>query len=444
MSFFNKQESGQRPDFIARWLARFRSSMTHAVNIALERYYGDMLSLRAMSLTYSTLLATVPFLAVAFSVLKAFGIQARIGPLLSQALAPLGPGRFEITRRVVEFVNNTQVGVLGALGVAGLLYTAVSLVGSVENSLNDIWRVRRVASWTQRYREYLSILLLGPVLIFAGLALIASAQSYWLVERLLEYQLFGYGLALVTQVLPFFLLCAGFACIYRFVPSTHVRLGSAVLGAAVAGILWHIVGMAFASFVADSTRYDAIYSGFAILIVFLIWVYLAWLIVLIGAEIAYVHQYAYLWTTDLLKNMQQPVFQEQLALSTLVGTARRFVAGEPPCSEAELGRQLGVPLADLDPLIDRLVECGMLLRANQPEGISLARPPEQIAVTEILELLSGTLDSPSEPPDSVSHVLQRREQAVRQSLNGVTLRSLINEPLPAATKLVKTSFGSPR
>lgn len=443
MNFLSKnQMPGWRPDFIGRQFTNFRSRVSRAVNIAIERYYGDMLSLRAMSLTYSTLLAMVPFLAVTFSVLKAFGIQAQVGPLLSEALAPLGSERFEITRRIVEFVDNTQVGVLGALGVLGLLYTVMSLVSNIETSLNDIWRARRVSSWTQRYREYLSVLLLGPVLVFGALALIASAQSYWLVQRLLEFEAFGYVFTLLTQVMPFFLLCAGFACIYKFVPSARVRLRSAVLGAAVAGILWLVAGNLFAAFVAGSTRYDAIYSGFAILIIFLIWLYLAWLIVLIGAEIAYLSQYAYLWTSNLLENIQQPAFQERLGLCALAEIARRFIAGEPPPSDAELSAHLGVPLADLDPILDRFVGCGMLLRATQPEGISLARLPEHIAVTEILDALSGNLKALSEHPDSVIQVLRRREQAVQQSLNGVTLKSLVSEPPPAATRYLKTSLGS--
>jgi membrane protein len=437
----NHQNSDKTRSFLGQEMTRLRARLSQAMNVAIQRYYGDMLSLRAMSLTYSTLLALVPFLAVTFSVLKAFGIQTRIEPLLSQALIPLGPDRFEITRRIVEFVNNTQVGVLGAVGIAGLLYTVMSLVSNVEDALNRIWRARHISSWTHRYREYLGVLLVGPVLVFAGLALIASAQSYWLVQRLLEFKAFGNILAIVTQVMPFFFLCAGFAFLYKFVPSTHVRVSSAILGGAVAGIVWHIAGNAFAAFVAGSTRYDAIYSGFAILIVFLFWLYLSWLIVLIGAEIAYLYQYSYVWSDNLLESMQQPIFREWVALSALVETARHFLTGKPPWKETDLSARLGVPFSDLDPILDRFVDRGILLRSEQPEGISLARPPEHIPVTEIFDIMSGRLDTSLDKRNAVLPVLQRRERAVKQSLEEVTLKSLANESAPGVTKLLKTSSG---
>ena len=433
-------ESG-RSD-LRKKLSNLRSGLSQAVNVALERYYGDMLSLRAMSLTYSSLLAMVPFLAVTFSVLKAFGIQTRIGPLLAQALLPLGPDRFEITRRVVQFVDNTQVGVLGAVGIAGLLYTVISLVSNVEDSLNRIWRARPASSWTRRYRDYLGILLVGPVFVFAGLALIASAQSTWVIKRLLEIQAFGNFWAFVTQIMPFFFLCAGFAFLYKFVPATYVRLRSAVLGGAVAGILWHVAGLGFAAFVAGSTRYDAIYSGFAILIVFLFWLYLAWLIVLIGAEVAYLYQYSYLWSENLLEDMHRPIFQEWLALSTLVEITRSFLAGEPPRRETELSSRLGVPSSNLGPVVDKLVDSGILLRTAQPEGISLARPPGQIPVTDILDIINGRLESSVEKRNSVVPVLQRRDRAVRQKLEEITLSSLASEPPSGVAKLLKTSSGS--
>ena len=148
---------------------------------ALQKYYADQLSVRAASLSYWTLLSLVPLLAVTFSVLKAFGGQDFILPFLIEVLEPLGSGRTEIAKRILEFVNNTNVGVLGAVGVAGLFYTVVALIGSVEEALNQTWRAQPVRNWTRRYGEILGMLLVGPVMLFTTIALIAAAQSYWLV-----------------------------------------------------------------------------------------------------------------------------------------------------------------------------------------------------------------------------------------------------------------------
>ena len=141
-------------------LLQIRSSQF--AHLLLQRYYDDMLALRAASLTYATLLSLVPLLAVTFSVLKAFGVQYLIEPFLTQALTPLGPDRSEITRRLIEFVNNTRVDVLGAGGVAGLFYSVIYLLGTVEESLNQIWRTQPSRTWTRRYGEYMGLLLVGP------------------------------------------------------------------------------------------------------------------------------------------------------------------------------------------------------------------------------------------------------------------------------------------
>src|SRR5207244_2078501 len=134
---------------------------------------------------------------------------------------------------------------------------------------------------------YLSVILVGLVMVFTALTLTASAQSYWLVERLFAIGLVSYLFNLTTAVMPFVLLCATFTFLYKFIPYTKVRLSSALIGGAAAGILWQLVGTAFAAFVANSARYAAVYSSFAIMIVFLIWLYTGWLIFLIGAEVTY-------------------------------------------------------------------------------------------------------------------------------------------------------------
>jgi membrane protein len=405
-------------------LAMLRLKLAQFIHVGVQRYYGDMLSLRAASLTYSTLLSLVPFLAVTFSVLKAFGVQYRIEPFLTQALAPLGPQRIEITARVVHFVNNTRVDLLGAVGVAGLFYTVVSLVGTVEDSLNQIWRARPIQSWTQRYGEYLGVLLVGPVLVFAGFALLASAQSYWFVQGLAGVRGFRFILALLTRILPFFFLTAGFTCLYKLIPSTHVRLRSAVFGGAVAAILWQLAGIAFTAFVVNSVSYAAIYSGFAILIVFLIWLYVGWLIVLIGGETAYLHQHASIYLPVGAGVSQEFIFQERLALSLLVEITRRFITAKPPPTEKTLAQMLSAPPDEIDPLVEKFINRGILLRSTQPDGISLARPPEDIRATEILDLVRGRINQAQENGDAVAQFLTRRDSLIHERLDTITLRSL--------------------
>lgn len=404
---------------------KIHSSLYRATVVANTRYRDDVLSLQAMSLTYSTLLSLVPFLAVMFSVLKAFGVQNALEPFLAQTLQPLGTDAAEVTSRIISFVDNLQVGILGAAGVAMLFYTVVTLVAKIEDALNRIWRLPRSRSWPERITAYLSVVLVGPVMVFTALTLTASAQSYWLVERLIKIGFVSYVLTLATNVMPFILFCATFTFLYKLIPYTYVRSSSALIGGATAGILWQVVGTIFAAFVANSANYAAIYSSFAILIVFLIWVYVGWLVFLVGAEVAYFHQHPSAFIRDSLPGWKGHRFQEWLALSMLVEITHRHLSQAAPWRPSELAANLGV--LSLENTLDEFVKAGILLRSAEPEGVALARAPETVTVREILDVVADSTAPSAAIDGPAAHVLRRRDQAVEKALEGVTLRSLVTE-----------------
>ncbi len=408
---------------LTQWLPRGYSFFS-AVQ---KKIQDDALSLRAMGLTYVTLLALVPLLAVMFAVLKAFGVHNLIEPSLAQALEPLGEQGTEITQRVLEFVSNLRVGVLGAVGVATLFYTVVSLISKIEDSFNYIWRARRPRTWGKKCSDYLSVVLVGPVLVFTALTVIASAQSHTIVQYLIANELLGPLIIVVTQLMPFAFLCIAFTFLYVFVPNTAVRFGSALFGGVVAAVLWQLAGAGFAAFVAGSARYAAIYSSFAILVFFFIWVYASWLIILVGAEVACFHQYPGAYQAEL--DGKTPLSQERLALTVLATITQRYLAEQPPWSAPDLAKSMRVQLSALEPLIETLLAKGVLLQTVEPEGIVLGRPPEQIEVVHVLDTLYTPGGEPAaiDSGDAVSALLDRRNQAVRQALDGITLRSLATD-----------------
>jgi membrane protein len=402
--------------------------------VAALAFQDRMLNLHAMGLVYTTLLSLVPFLAVAFSVLKAFGAQYRFEPLLTRMLAPLGPQATELTQRVVEFVSNMNVGVLGAIGVAGLFYTVVSLIGKIEDALNDIWKVRGSRGLGRKFSDYLSVLLVGPVLIFAALAIIASLRSYRLVQWILQVtRLETVTVFLAGHLAPFLLLAAAFTLLYRFLPYTRVRLDAAVVGGITAAVLWQLAGVGFAALVAGSASYPAIYSSFAMVILSLIWLQVAWLVVLIGGQVAYVHQH--LASYAVARRRYGLRVRERVGLLALVEIARRHLSDLPPYRLDELAAIAGIPVTILEDLVDAFVARGILARATEPEGLVLARPPEHLLVVDILEVIGGPA-----PPDvrsednsttAVVEILRRRDEVLREALRGVTLRSLASSEIPA-------------
>lgn len=396
------------------------------------------LTLRAMSLVYTTLLSFVPLLAISFSVLKGFGAHNQIEPFLLNILAPLGDKAVEITAQIIEFVDNTKVGVLGFLGFALLFYTVVSLMQKIERAFNFVWRVHQERSLSQRFRDYLSVLVIGPVLIFSALGITASLTSAEMVQGVAAVRPIGAALEFFGRVVPYLLIVAAFTFIYMFMPNTKVRAGSAFLGALVAGVLWNSLGWIFAAFVIGSAKYAAIYSTFATLIFFLIWLYLAWLILLGGASIAFYHQHPEYQRTRRRELRLSNRVRVQLALLVTLQIARSFAGQGGARREEELCQALNVPGEAVGEALGALEHAGLLIRdANDPPGYLPARPLDRIPVAEVLEAARGsagadTIVSTSMLPSdqAIAGVLSDIDLALAQALQGRTVQDLLTFEAP--------------
>lgn len=420
-----------RPEALERSAAGAAAVRVLRLVVVIVRASQDaQLNLRAMGLVYSTLLSLVPLLAVGFSVLKAFGAHEEMRPALAGALAPLGPAGAELTDRIIEFVDNVRVGVLGAVGIVGLLYGVLTLIDRIEDALNYIWQARRSRSLVRKFSDYMSLLLVGPVLVFAALGLMAAVRSHWLVQEIIEATTAeDLVVFLVGQVMPLVLLTGAFSFVYRVMPNTRVRVGAALVGGACAALLWHVAGSAFAAFVASSSRYAAIYSSFAVLVVFLLWLHVAWLIVLVGAQVAYFQQYPSSYLAG--RERQGLSFRERLALAVVAEVARRSLARLPPIREEVLADEIHAPVRNVERLVDDLVRHGVLLRTLEPEGIALARAPDDIGVLEVLSVVRDPQGAAAVDrlvvPERAAALLAERDRAVEEALAGVTLRALADD-----------------
>lgn len=390
-----------------------------------------LLDARAAALVFATLLSLVPFLAVMFSVLKAFSVHHVIEPFLAQALEPLGPRSQEVTATIIGFVDNLKIGVLGAAGIAGLFYTTYSLIDKVEQALNAVWQVKQGRTWERKFTDYLSAVLVGPVLVVSAFGLMASLQSHTVIQSLLEMEPFGTLIVLTGEFIPFVLLCGVFTFLYKMIPNTHVQFRSALVGGLCAAILWILAGEVFAKFVAASANYSAIYSSFAVLMLFLLWLYAGWMIVLIGAQFSFFHQYPTAYLSRLLWEQGTHVFREQLALRVLRALGRHYIQGDAPVSLLELATELNVPLSLVEEQVEQLVHSGLVGRLQEPAGISLIKPPDLISIKDVLETVrNGGLPGAVihlETNDAILALLRRRDKAVEQELAQVTVQSLIRE-----------------
>lgn len=392
------------------------------------------LTLRAMSLVYTTLLSMVPLLAVSFSVLKGFGVHNQLEPMMLNFLAPMGERGVEITERVIGFVSNVKAGVLGSLGLVLLFYTVISLMQKIERAFNYAWRVSDARSIAQRFSDYLSVIVIGPVLVFSAVGITASAQSNSIVEAMRALPFAGLVFDALGRLVPYFLIVVAFTVIYIFVPNTRVKLKSAVLGGLIAGALWETTGWAFAAFVVNSAKYTAIYSAFASLILFMIWLYVGWLILLIGSSIAFYHQHPeHLRRTRAvlrLGNREREALALQIAL--LVGQA--FHRGEPPVTRIDLAQRTGTPEEAIELVTGALLKREIVRETRKPKGFVPTRSLEQIPTAEVLDAVRGHSIASERTGMITDTVVERLtgavDAAIDQTLASTTLRDLVEPSSP--------------
>ena len=387
------------------------------------------LNLRAMGLVYTTLLSLVPLAAFAFAVLKGLGVHRDLEPLIYEFLRPIGDRATELTAQFMNFVDNVRGDVLGSVGLAFLLYTVISTIQKLEEAFNFAWHVERPRSIMRRVSEYLSLMVVGPVFIVVVFSLFGALGSNDAMLWLTEHEPFGSILRGLGVIGPFLFVTGVFTFLYDFVPNTRVRLKPAFIGGVVAGLLWAGSGALFARVVAASAQMVAIYAGFAIFLAALIWIYLSWLILLIGAQLSfYVQNPRYLRVGQGHVRLTSAL-RERLAFTVMLLIARKFVAGEAPWQLRALSEDLQIPGSALA-TVTRSLEHAGLLTLTEDEELIPARDLEGIQLTDILQAVRDERRydtwllwrARTEP--AADEVANSLEAGMRERIAGTSLREL--------------------
>jgi len=414
-------------------LRRYLVFVSRVLHLLVKELVGGQLNLRAMSLVYTTLLSIVPLLAVSFSVLKGFGVHNRIEPLLYNLLEQLGPNGVEITDRIIGFVENVKVGVLGSVGIVLLIYTVIALLQKIESAFNFVWQVDHLRSLSQRVSNYLSVTLVGPLLIFSAIGFTTSVLDTGTAQYLASIEPFGTLMLYGSKLIPYVLVCLAFTLIYIFIPNTRVQFTAALVGGVIAGVIWKITGWGFAAFIASSSKYAAIYSSFAIVILLLFWLYLSWLILLVGSQIAYFVQHPKYMTLHREPIVLSNRMRERLALQVMFLIGYNYYHDKEPWTLERLVEYLDLPGEPVHRTVRVLIDAGYLIEIDN-EDILVYLPLRDIENIRLVDVLADVRSSHESrvlglqqltAVKAVDQLMEALNVAQQTALGERTLRSMV-------------------
>jgi len=393
-------------------------------------FLADHCIIRASALTFTTILSIVPLLAVAFSISKGFGLQN--AEFFRDFLMGVSAGRVEVVDKILQYIGNTNVKTLGWMGVGALLVTVFTTVGNVERAFNNIWAVKKGRTSWRKFTDFFSIIVICPLVVLIAASFTVAVQKTGVVHAFVANPAYDWLEKLLLKGLSLVLVWMGFTFAYAFIPNTRVKLKAAVLGGVVAGTLWQVAQWAYINWQIGFTKYNAIYGSFAQLPLFLIWLYISWVLVLLGAEISFAAQRVHAYVRRGLSEGLSPLSRQKTALLALAHLAGRFQAGLPPETLAETGQALRLPEDVLDGVLGILAEAGLAVEIGDEElrGYGLAVSPEMIRVADVaaavLECGNGDECSVLLADDGrVDALFQAFAQAQRESAANVTLAEFV-------------------
>jgi membrane protein len=376
----------------------------------IDAFNSDKCTLWASALTYTTSLSLVPILAVALSTVKGLVGMDRIKPLIAHYLAANSP---QMADQLLSFVGNINAKQLGTMGGAALLVTVVLTLGTIEQSFNNIFHVERGRTWLRKFSDYLSVIFTMPLLLAAAIGLNTE-----LMHKLPTVP----GLAKVAALVP---VWAGFSFLYVFFPNTRVRLQSAAIGGLVAAVMLQVGQWGFLRFQVGAGKYQAIYGAVASVPILLTWIYISWVIVLLGAVL-----------TAALQGIEGPLELDQhspniarvAALLTVQRAGERMLQGKGArsCTALGLASELGVGQKVFQTVLAKLVHAGIVMEsaeasADHTPQIVLARDTSAIPLTEVLACID---DGALRGGEEIAALIDQLSEAEREKLGTLTVNDL--------------------
>ena len=380
----------------SRDLPRARSLLVKSLRVlilALRGLVEDKAHLRASALTFYSLLSVVPVLAMLFGLAKGFGFEKALEGQLLEKLE----GQEEVFTWIINFAHSmleqTRGGVMAGIGVMLLFWAIIKVLGNIERAFDDVWGIKKTRPLGRKITDYLSIMLIGPVLFVMSstITVLITSEIKVFVEKISLLGPLSPLIFSALKLLPYGVLWVLFSFVYMFMPNTKVNFSSGVLAGIIAGTVYHIFQWVYIAFQIGAAKYNAIYGSFAALPLFLIWLQLSWLILLFGAEISFAHQNVdtYEFEPDSLKVSHS--FKRLLSLEIVHLLVKDFADKGESWTETQISHKLEIPIRLVRQIMYELVETKIVsqIKADEDRLVAYqpARDPDTLTIRYVINAL---------------------------------------------------------
>jgi len=403
--------------------------------LASRGFTEDKCQLRASALTFYSLLSVVPLAAMAFGIAKGFGFARNLETVLTERLQ----GQEEVVQWIIQFANallaNTEGGVIAGVGILILFWAVIKLLESIEKAFNAIWYVKKGRSFARKLSDYLSIVLICPILLIvsSSLTVFIAGQMTVITERITLLGKMSPLIFFFLNLSPYFVLWVLFTLIYIVMPNTGVSVRGGLLAGIITGTAFHLLQKVYIYSQIGVAKYNAIYGSFAALPLFLIWLQFSWLIVLFGAEISFAadNEENYEFESDSLEVSFR--FKRILALRITALCVKHFSNGEKPLDTLSIAHELEAPIRLIRGTLSDLVEASVLSEVKQNDSGKTCYQPAQdvgkLTIKRVLDSLDKqgkeTLPTVSDEEfEKLSDTLESMDRLLDSSPENMALRDL--------------------
>ena len=377
-------------------VSRTKSFLVKQLRIVLLAFRGfdeDKCLLRASALTFYSLLSIVPVVAMAFGIAKGFGFEK----ILETQLLEKFQGQEAVLTNVIDFANKllqtTKGGLIAGIGIAFLFWTVIKVLGNIEKSFNDIWGIKQARGIGRKFTDYLSIMLICPILVImsSSITVFISSQIVLITQKITLLGAISPVIFALLKLLPYCVIWILFTFIYIFMPNTKVNFKAGILAGIIAGTIYQVVQWGYINFQIGAVKYNAIYGSFAALPLFLVWLQISWLVVLFGAEVSFAHQNVdtYEFEPDCLDISYS--FKKLVILQIMHSLVKGFYKNDKPLTATQISHNLEIPIRLVRQILYELTECGIVSKVKREKDEAVAYQParatEMFTVKYVIDAL---------------------------------------------------------